>query len=203
VPRPGPEPCSEAGSPSCASVPQTLLVVASVIVLAVFGLNRHRAVAADERAAIGREAETAALAVGEGYAGIVRDLAFDEADVNATGMRVLGDVTGLATVLGREAGESLADLTTLDDVDDLAGLDVTEGAAVASGFVTFRVTATAAYHVPGTWARSPGNARTTAKVVEVVVTEVTGIAAGKTQRPPVRVTLPVRVSSTLQYVHHN
>jgi hypothetical protein len=118
-------------------------------------------------------------------------------------MRVQGDVTGLATGLGRDAGESLADLTTLDDVDDLAGLRVSEGAAVASGFVTFTVTASAAYHVPGTWAPSVGNARTTAKVVTVIVTEETGMAVARSQRPPVVVTLPVRVSSTLQHVHHN
>lgn len=172
------------------------------MVLAVFGLNRHRAIAADERAVVGREVEAAALAVGERWTGIARDLAFDEADVNASQMRLPNVTTGLATQLGPDAGESHATVSTLDDVDDLAGLSISEYATVGTGAVEFHVTATAAYAVPGTWAlRAAGSAPTTAKVVTFVVTEVTGIASGKAGRPEVRVSLPVRVSPTLQFVH--
>ncbi|HEX8299948.1 MAG TPA: hypothetical protein VF594_12370 [Rubricoccaceae bacterium] len=179
-------------------MPQTLLVVAAVILLAVFGLNRHRSIAADERSSIGREIEAAALAVGERWTGLARDLAFDEADVSAVQMRLQGNVAGLTAAPGREAGETLADVTTLDDVDDLHGLSVTESAAVAEGAVSFRVTATTGYAVPGTWATvaSP----TTAKIVTLTVREVT---TGPTQRPPVVLTLPVRVSAALQFVHNN
>ncbi len=183
-------------------MPQTLLVVASVIVLSLFGLNRHRAELADERAGIGLEIEGAALAVGERWTGIARDLAFDEADVGSAQIRLAGNVTGLSATLGREAGESLADLTTLDDVDDLNGLGTTETTAAGSGVVSFTVTARAKYAVPRTWADSPSNAPTTAKIVEVVVTEVTTGTTGTTGvtgRPPVRVTLPVRLSAPLQY----
>lgn len=175
---------------------QTLLVIASVIVLAVFGLTRHRNAAADERAGMNREIETAALAVGERWTGLVRDLAFDEADVGSDVMRLTGNVAGLTATLGRDAGETTADLTTLDDVDDVAGLAATEAAAVGAGAVSFTVTATAIYAVPRTWAPSPLNAPTTAKIVTVVVREV---AAGRTERPPVVVTLPVRISSALQF----
>lgn len=183
-------------------MPQTFLVIAASMILAIFGLNRHRGIAADERAVIGREVEAAALAVGERWTGIARDLAFDEADVDATQMRLPNVTTGLATRLGPDDGESLGDASTLDDVDDLAGLAVSEDAVAGTGVVAFHVTATAVYAVPGTWAPRPaGSAPTTAKIVTVVVTEITGIAAGKTGRPEVRVTLPVRVSSTLQFVH--
>lgn len=177
-------------------MPQTLLVVASMIVLGLFGLTRHRAELADERAGMGREIEGAALAVGERWTGIARDLAFDEADVGSAQIRLAGNVAGLTTRLGREAGESLTDLTTLDDVDDLAGASLSEAAAVGSGVVSFTVTATAKYAVPRTWADSPRNAPTTAKMVTIVVTEVT---SGPTGRPPVEVTLPVRLSAALQY----
>ncbi len=183
-------------------MPQTLLVVAAAMVLALFGLNRQRAIAADERAVVGREAEAAALATGERWAGIARDLAFDEGDVGALRMRLQGDVAGLSSQLGRETGESLADLATLDDVDDLAGLAVVEDAPVAGGVVAFTVTATAAYAVPRTWAVSPSGAPTTAKVVRIVVREVTGVPGGRTGRPAVEVTLPVRVSAALQHVHN-
>ena len=181
--------------PLCAS---TLVVVASVILLAVYSLNRHRAIAADERAAIGREVEAAALAVGERWTGLARDLAFDEGDVGATRMRLQGNIAGLTVTPGREAGETFADLTTLDDVDDLNGLTTTDAAAVAEGAVSFTVTAAAHYAVPGTWAAS--TAPTTAKIVTVVVREVT---TGRTDRPPVVLTLPVRVSAALQFVHNS
>ena len=181
-------------------VPQTLLVVAAVIVLAVYSLNRHRAIAADERSAIGREVEAAALALGERWTGLAPDLAFDQADVGAVQKRRHGHGTGLTAPPGREAGETLADVTTLDDVDDLAGLATTEAAAVAEGAVSFTVSATVRYAVPGTWAEPKDKIPTTAKVVTVVVREVT---TGRTDRPPVEITLPVRVSAALQFVHNS
>ncbi|HEX9951591.1 MAG TPA: hypothetical protein VGB53_07470 [Rubricoccaceae bacterium] len=179
-------------------MPQTLLVVASVILLAVYSLNRHRSIAADERSAIGREVEAAALDVGERWTGLARDLAFDEADVGAVQMRLQGNVAGLTATPGREAGETLADVTTLDDVDDLDGLSVTQAAAAGEGAVSFTVTARVRYAVPGTWV--PTSAPTTAKIVTVEVRELT---TGPTQRPPVALTLPVRVSAALQFVHNS
>ena len=178
---------------------QTLLVVAAVVVLAVFGLNRHRGIAADERASIGREIETAVLETADRWAGLARDLAFDEADVNSEVMRIQGNVTALSTRLGPDADETLSNLASLDDVDDLAGLSLTEYVNVGSGVVPFTVTIDATtgvrYADPRTWALSA--TPTTAKILTLVVREVT---TGATGRPPVVVTLPVRVSSSLQFV---
>lgn len=176
-------------------MPQTLLVVASVVILSVYGMNRHRAVAAGERAVIGREVEAAALAIGERWTGLARDLAFDEADVGAGEIRLRGNVVGLTTRFGPEAGETLNDLTTLDDVDDIHGLVLTDRAFVSTGDVVYTVRATVTYANPTTWAVSASPS--TAKILTVVVTEVT---SGQTQRPRVEVTLPVRLSAARQFV---
>ena len=174
-------------------MPQTLLAVAASIILAVYGLSRHQALAADERAAIGREVEDAAAHVAERWAALARDLAFDEADIGKTQVRFRGNVTGLSSRLGLDAGESLTDLTTLDDADDLHGYDATETALVADGAVPLRVRITASYVANA----APTASLTTAKVVTVTVSEVT---SGPTRRVPVQVTLPVRVTSTLRGV---
>jgi hypothetical protein len=188
-------------------VPQTLLVVASVVILSVYGLNRHHAVAADERAVVGREVETAALAIGERWTGLARDLAFDESDVGAAEIRLRGNALGLSTRFGADAGEGLTDLTTLDDVDDIHGLSLTDRAFVSAGEVSYTVRAAVTYANPTTWAplgtATPDaptgsvGAPSTAKILTVVVREVT---SGATRRPPVVVTLPVRLSAARQFV---
>lgn len=175
-------------------MPQTLLAVAASILLAVYGLSRHQALAADERASIGREVESAAGHVAERWAALARDLAFDESDVGQTQVRFRGNVAGLSARLGVDAGERLSDVTTLDDADDLHGLDATEMAVVGDGVVPLRVRITATYATGGA---TPTASPTTAKVITVVVAEVT---SGPTRRPPVQVTLPVRVTSTLRGV---
>lgn len=181
---------------------QTLLAVAAVIVLGLFGLSRHRALAADDRADLGRAVEDAALQVSERWGGAVRDLAFDEADVTSGVARLRGDVTGLLSTLGTDGpSEDPADPATFDDVDDFAaigpGAARLDSARAGSGTVAFRVSFSATYAQPGTFA--PSASPTTAKVVTVTVEEA---GPGRDGRPPVRVTTPIRITPAKQFLHN-
>ena len=171
---------------------QTLLCLAAVLVFATFGVTRHRALAADERAEIRRATEATALATAERWAATLRDAAFDEADAAHATMRLSGETAGLhAPAAFHDAGETAA---TFDDVDDYDGLDTVETARAGMGFVSVRVRVAVAYADPGTFAPAAG--LTTAKVATVTVTEVR--ADGQT---PVAATLAVRVTPAGQFLH--
>lgn len=177
-------------------VTQTLTAIAAVSIMALFGLSRHRGIAADERAAIGRSVEVAALTVSERWGGAIRDLAFDEADVNASEIRLRGQVDGLSNVMGTEAGEVALDPETFDDIDDYHGLVLQDTVEVAGGEVRFEVSFSVRYGRSGTFefSRNP----TTAKVATVVVRE---ISDGRGGRSPVRVETPIRMTPTKQSLH--
>lgn len=174
-------------------MPQSLFLLASISILAIFGLNRQRALAADERAAINRSIEVAALDVNERWGDQVRDRAFDEADVGSEIARVQGEVGGLSRQLGREAGEAAADPATFDDVDDYHGLVIRDSSVVLGEPVLFDVSFTATY--ADTQAFGVVTSPTTAKVVTVVVEEV---LSGPSERRPVRVEIPIRMTSAKQ-----
>ena len=172
---------------------QTLFCLAAVLVFALFGLSRQRALAADEQAEVRRETEAAALATAERWAATLKDAAFDEADVPRTAMRLSGETAGLASPAAfRDAGEATP--AAYDDVDDYDGLDRTETSRAALGLVSVRVRIAVAYADPATFASAAGP--TTAKVAVVTVTEVR--ADG---RAPVTATLPVRVTPAGQFLH--
>ncbi len=175
---------------------QTLLCLAAVLVFSLFGLSRHRALAADERAEVRRETEAAALATAERWAATLTDAAFDEADLDRTQpMRLAGQTTGL-TPKARFGAREEATVAAFDDIDDYAGYDRTETARAALGLVLLRVHIDVAYADPATFAPVSGSLVTTAKVAVVTVTEVR--TDGQTR---VTATLPVRVTPASQFLH--
>jgi hypothetical protein len=174
---------------------QVLLSLAAVLVFAVFGLTRHQALAAGERAERTREIETAALQVAERWGARIRDTAFDEADLTRPSMRLLGEIDGLTppSAFGPTEEALLADF---DDVDDFHGLDAPDSERAGLGLTPFRVQVSVRYADPATFGAAAG--ATTAKEALLVVTEV--LPAGA-DRPPVRVQLPVRVTPARQFLH--
>ncbi len=175
---------------------QTLLCLAAVLVFSLFGLGRHRALAADERAEARRETEAAALAAAQRWAAALTDAAFDEADLDRTQpMRLAGQTLGL-TARARFGPAEEATPADFDDVDDYDGLDAVETQRAALGVVAFRVRIAVAYADPATFAPVSGSPVTTAKVAIVTVTEVRGDG-----ELPVTATLPVRVTPASQFLH--
>lgn len=175
---------------------QTLLCLAAVLVFSLFGLGRHRAIAADERAEARRETEAAALATAERWAAALADAAFDEADLDRTRpMRLAGQTAGLTPRAHFGTYEEAA-ATDFDDVDDYDRFDGTETARAALGVVAFRVRIAVSYADPVTFAPVAGSQITTAKTAVVTVTEVRtdGQLAATA-------TLPVRVTPASQFLH--
>ncbi len=172
---------------------QTLFCLAAVLVFSVFGLSRHRAIAADAHAETRRATEAAALATAERWAATLQDAAFDEADVPRTAMRLAGETAGL-TPAARFGPTEEATPAAFDDVDDYDGLDRSETARAALGLVSVRVRIAVRYADPATFAPAAG--RTTAKVAVVTVTEVR--TDGRT---PATASLPVRVTPAGQFLH--
>ncbi len=175
---------------------QTLLCLAAVLVFSLFGLGRHRALAAAERSEARRETEAAALATTERWAATLVDAAFDEADLDRTQpMRLAGQTAGLTPRARFGPAEEPA-VVAFDDVDDYDGLDLVETQRAALGVVAFRVRIAVAYADPATFAPVSGSAITTAKVAVVTVTEVRTDG-----ERPATATLPVRVTPAGQFLH--
>ena len=178
---------------------QVLLTVVAAVILGYLGLSRHQSHARDERASMVRELEAAALSLAEQWSGEVRALAFDEADLSRMQVRLGSDLSGLTSVLGPEAGEDPADPGTFDDADDFNGYSVVETAPFTDGtgaMQTFQVRLSVSYADPTTWA--PSTTPKTAKIATVTVEETGGLAA-KQERPPVTVSLPVRLTPLRQF----
>lgn len=178
---------------------QTLLCLAAVVVFALFGVTRHRTLAADEQAEARREAEAATLATAERWAATIADASFDQADVTRTTLRLSNDTADLAaaaTEFGvHDPGETTA--ADFDDVDDYDDLDVSETARAAMGVLPVRVRVEVAYvalQADGTFAESP--TPTTTKAATITVTE-----ASATGRTPAHATLTVRVTPAGQFLH--
>jgi hypothetical protein len=117
---------------------QTLLVLLGVVLLGLYGYAQHQRSAEDERAAVRRELEIAALGVAEDWAARARKLDFDEVMVGNDTIRIETHTTGLTAKasLGSEAGE----ICEADDLDDLHGHIDTTRYPVRFGEADFRVT---------------------------------------------------------------
>ena len=178
-------------------MPQAILIVIASVLLGLLGLSRHEGMAQDTRASEQREVEAAALVLAETWAGQVRDLTYDEADVSRTEVRLRNDNSGLSATLGTEGAEVASDPRTYDDVDDFHGFERRESVPVGGGSATvdLDVRVDVTYARINTW--EPVSARTTAKVATVTVREDTTLALG---RRPVEVVLPVRLTPAQQFV---
>lgn len=172
---------------------QTLFCLAALLVFSVFGLSRHRAIAADAHTEARRATEAAALATAERWAATLRDAAFDESDVPRTAMRLAGETAGL-TPAARFGPTEEATAAAFDDVDDYHGFDRVETARAGLGLVSVRVRIAVRYADPATFAPTAGP--TTAKSAVVTVTEVR--SDGQT---PASAALPVRMTPAGQFLH--
>lgn len=124
---------------------QTLLVLLGVIVFGLYGYSQHEKSAADERTAIRRELESAALGLATDWAARVRQNAFDEATFCDPTPRIKdasGSLTGLTAPasLGPESGESALLPTSWNDVDDANGFSATLPYPVRSETADFQLT---------------------------------------------------------------
>ena len=178
-------------------MPQAILIVVAAVLLGLLGLSRHEGMAQDTRASEQRDVEAAALVLAETWAGQIRDLSYDEADVSRTEVRLRDDRAGLSTTLGTEGAEVASDPRTYNDVDDFHGFQRRQSVSVGAGAATvdLDVRVDVIYARPNTW--EPVTWHTTAKIATVTVREDTTVALG---RRPVEVTLPLRLTPAQQFV---
>lgn len=149
---------------------QTILALCAILVFSIFALSRHRADAAVERTAITGEYELAATDLAKERIETVTYFAFDESDVNGTGIRT--SVLGLSTP-GTDLGETSGDETTYDDIDDFHGAPARSVSRLWNGQqLQFTDSVAVRYVNPGAAdldAVLPLGARTLAKEVTVTV----------------------------------
>lgn len=158
---------------------QTLLALAAILVFSLYALGRHRTDNDVDRRAIGVEVELAATDAAQARMAVLEALAFDEEDVERTGVRRTPPTSGL----GPDAGET----TTLayDDIDDWHGHVDTVSVAVGVDALRFIVTTEVSF-VDTAAPDTPSATPTLAKKARVFVHEVPETAL---DRAPARVDL--------------
>ena len=124
-------------------MPQTLLILFAVVLFGLYGYAQHERSAADERTAIRRELESAALGLATDWSARMRQEDFDEGTICDLTPRIKGAsdaLVGLSTALGPEFGETGLDPTTWNDVDDANGYADTLAYPVRDDDADFAVT---------------------------------------------------------------
>lgn len=144
---------------------QTLLALAAILVFSFYALGRHRTDNDVERRAINVEAELAATDVAQGQMAVLQALAFDEEDVDRSGVRRTPPSSGL----GPDGGETTP--LAYDDVDDWHGQVDTVSVTVGAGELRFAVATDVAYVDPSKPDSTTASA-TLAKRARVIVVEV-------------------------------
>ncbi|MEM1115540.1 MAG: hypothetical protein AAF845_14170 [Bacteroidota bacterium] len=186
---------------------QLIYCLAAIVILALYGLNRHQTQAAGERTLISREVESGALQVAERWAARIKDRAFDEADVAAAEPRI-DDLTGLTdpAFLGVSTADEVlseapahgTDFARFDDVDDFAevsGIDTLWVGAERATPLLFQVDIDVRYVNAATLAPSAGTTLAKEAVVQVVGPLIDG-------RPAARVRVPVHTTAARQFLHN-
>ena len=130
---------------------QTLLALLGVIVLGLYGVSYADRSAIDERDAIQRELETAALGATTDWSARLQDLAFDELS-KGLAVPVHQDTVRFsspASAFGVPDQPEEVDPCQWDDVDDFHGYSVVEAHSVRSGTADYQIDISLRYADPG------------------------------------------------------
>lgn len=152
---------------------QTLLALAAVLTFSTYALTRHHTDRDVTRQAMGAEAELAAADIARARLAQIERYAFDEEDVDRTGIRRAAP----SSEIGPDGGEEAP--IAYDDVDDWDGHTETVAYALGVDSLHFDLAVSVRYVVP-TSPSTPSATPTLAKEVTVRVDEVvTGARAGR------------------------
>lgn len=146
-------------------MPQTLLAIAALFCFGLLALGRQRHDNDLTRHTIAMEAELAAVDAATARMTAIERLAFDEEDIDRTGIRTQPS----STPLGPDGGETTP--TDFDDVDDWTGSDTTTDVPVGAGSLRFRTTVSVRY-VDNLAPTTPSASATLTKEIRVSVVEV-------------------------------
>jgi hypothetical protein len=156
---------------------QTLLALLGVIILGLYGYSYHDRSATDERTAIRREIENAALGVATDWSVRLQQFAFDERILDAgISYPVHPDTlryTSPPDSLGRADDPDETNRCTWDDVDDFHGFSTQESYPVGAGRADFAVSIRVRYADLADLDRVLGaDERTNLKVAHIMATYV-------------------------------
>ncbi len=141
---------------------QTILALAAILAFSTYALTRHRADQEVELHAMGAEAELAAADIARTRMAQLERYAFDEDDVDRTGVRQSAPTSGIGPDLGEVAP------IAFDDVDDWD--DYTETVPYALGVDSLHFTI--AVHVQYVVPNAPSTSSATPTLAKEVVVRV-------------------------------